>query len=207
MARSKAKAEDEKSIPETADEMTRATMRKVCRDGKLTPQGRSLAKLMDRIMPADKVNEWGWNLSRKERAAIKRRAAEKKSAEEKKKAEARARAAYRRKQRKLEENGLLEGFAQINWAFMAARDELKRRGFSLELMNKLKGDIVARISLWNKQHHADYVNYFIYQYYLSCSEVQIETLPADQQEPARKEWGKVLRPFKRREPWLCPARK
>ena len=34
------------------------------------------------------------------------------------------------------------------------------------------------------------------------SEVQIETLPADQQEPARKEWEKVLRPFKRREPWL-----
>ena len=65
--------------------------------------------------------------------AIKRRAAEKKAAEEKKKAEARARAAYRRKQRKFEENGLLEGFAQINWSFMAARDELKRRGFSLEL--------------------------------------------------------------------------
>ena len=36
------------------------------------------------------------------------------------------------------------------------------------------------------------------------SEVQIATLPADQQEPARKEWAKVLRPFKRREPWLCP---
>ena len=102
---------------------------------------------------------------------------------------------------------VLERFAQINWAFMTARDELKRRGFSLELMNKLKGDVVARISPWNKQHHADYVNYFIYQYYLSCSEVQIETLPADQQEPARKEWEKVLRPFKRREPWLCPARK
>ena len=28
------------------------------------------------------------------------------------------------------------------------------------------------------------------------------TLPAGQQEPARKEWAKVLRPFKRREPWL-----
>ena len=39
-----------------------------------------------------------------------------------------------------------------------------------------------------------------------CSEVQLETLPADQQEPARKEWEKVLRPFKRREPWLCPSR-
>ena len=134
--------------------------------------------------------------------AIKRRAAEKKAAEEKKKAEARARAAYRRKQRKFEENGLLEGFVQINWSLMAARDELKRRGFSLELMHKLKGDVVARISPWNKLHHADYVEYFIYQYYLSCSEVQIATLPADQQEPARKEWAKVLRPFKRREPWL-----
>ena len=134
--------------------------------------------------------------------AIKRRAAEKKATEEKKKAEARARAAYRRKQRKFEENGLLEGFAQINWSFMAARDELKRRGFSLELMNELKRDVVARISPWNKQHHADYVEYFIYQYYLSCSEVQIAALPADQQEPARKEWEKVLRPFKRREPWL-----
>ena len=161
----------------------RDTARGMCKDGKLTPQGWSLAKLMDRIMPDEKVDGWGWNLSRKERAAIKRRAAEKKAAEEKKKAEARARAAYRRRQRKLEENGLLEGFAQINWAFMAARDELKRRGFSLELMHKLKGDVVARISPWNKQHHADYVEYFIYQYYRSCSEVQIETLPTDQQEP------------------------
>ncbi len=138
--------------------------------------------------------------------AIRHRAAEKKTAEEKKKAEARARAAYRRKQRKFEENGVIEGFAQINWSFMAARDELKRRGFSLELMYKLKGDVVARISPWNKLHHADYVNYFIYQYYLACSEVQIETLPVEQQESARKGWENVLRPFKRREPWLCPIR-
>ena len=99
MARRKVKTEEEKSISEMADEVTRATMRKVSRDGKLTSQGRSLAKLMDRIMPDEKVDEWGWNLSRKERAAIKRRAAEKKAAEEKKKAEARARVAYRRKQR------------------------------------------------------------------------------------------------------------
>ena len=34
------------------------------------------------------------------------------------------------------------------------------------------------------------------------SVVQIATLLADQQEPARKDWEKVLRPFKRREPWL-----
>lgn len=196
------KSFEDQTIDGMANELARDTVKSMYKDGKLTPQGRSLAKLMDRIMPDEKVDEWGWSLSRKERAKIKRRAAEKKAAEEKKKAEARARAAYRRKQRKFEENGLLEGFAQINWSFMAARDELKRRGFSLELMHKLKGDVVARISPWNKLHHADYVEYFIYQYYLSCSEVQIETLPADQQEPARKEWEKVLRPFKRREPWL-----
>ncbi len=99
MARRKVKAEADKSIPELADESARKTVRGMCKDGKLTSQGRSLAKLMDRIMPDEKVDEWGWNLSRKERAAIKRRAAEKKAAEEKKKAEARARVAYRRKQR------------------------------------------------------------------------------------------------------------
>ena len=31
-------------------------------------------------MPSEKVDECGWNLSRKERSAIKRRAAEKKAA-------------------------------------------------------------------------------------------------------------------------------
>ena len=118
--------------------MARETVRGMCKDGKLTPQGRSLVKLMDRIMPDEKVDEWGWNLSRKERAAIKRRAAEKRAADEVRRAEARARAAYRRRKES------------------------------------------------------------------SCSEVQIATLPADQQEPARKEWEKVLRPFKRREPWLRP---
>ena len=202
MARRKAKTDAEKSITEMVDEATREEMRQMYRDGKLTAYGRRMSKFLERALPDEKVDEWGWSLSRKERAKIKRRAAEKKAAEEKKKAEARARAAYRRKQRKFEENGLLEGFVQINWSFMAARDELKRRGFSLELMHKLKADVVARISPWNKLHHADYVEYFIYQYYLSCSEVQIATLPADQQEPARKEWEKVLRPFKRREPWL-----
>ena len=198
----KVKTDNEKSIPEMAEELARKTVRGMCKDGKLTSQGRSLAKLMDRIMPARKVDEWGWNLSRKERAAIKRREAERRAANEARKAEARARAAYRRRIRRFEENGAIEGFVQMNWAFMAAREELKRRGFSLELMHKLKGDVVARISPWNKLHHADYVEYFIYQYYLSCSEVQIATLPADQQELARKEWEKVLRPFKRREPWL-----
>ena len=31
----------------------------------------------------------------------------------------------------------------------------------------------------------DYVNYFIYQYYRQCSEVQMETLPAEQRRFAR----------------------
>ena len=50
MARRKAKTEDEKSIPEMADESARETVRGMCKDGKLTPQGRSLAKLMDRSL-------------------------------------------------------------------------------------------------------------------------------------------------------------
>ena len=82
MARQKAKTEGEKSIREMADEMTRATVRKVSRDEKLAPQGQRLAKLLDRVLPDEKVDEWGWNLSRRERAAIKRRAAEKRAADE-----------------------------------------------------------------------------------------------------------------------------
>ena len=71
MARRKTKSEVEKSIDEMANERARDKVKSMCKDGKLTPQGRSLAKLMDRIMPDEKVDEWGWNLSRKERAAIK----------------------------------------------------------------------------------------------------------------------------------------
>ena len=204
MPRKKKSLEDQ-PIDEMANELASGAVKSMHKDGGLTTQGRSLAKLMDRIMPDEKVDEWGWNLSRKERAAIKRRAAERRAANEARKAEARARAAYRRKQRKHETGGVIDGFAQINWAFMAARDELKRRGFSVELMNKLKEDVVARISPWNKQHHMDYVNYFIYQYYRMCSEVHIETLPAVQRASARKGWEKALRPIKRREPWLCPT--
>ena len=97
MARCKVKTEVEKSIPEMADDVTREEMRRMYKDGKLTAYGRRMSKFLERALPDEKVDEWGWNLSRKERAAIKRRVAEKKAAEEKKKAEARARAAYRRK--------------------------------------------------------------------------------------------------------------
>ena len=57
MARRKAKSEDEKTIDEMADELARETVRGRHKDGKLTSQGRSLAKLMDRIMPDEKLDE------------------------------------------------------------------------------------------------------------------------------------------------------
>ncbi len=77
-----------------------------------------MAKLLDRALPAEKVDEWGFLLTRKELEAIRREAEEKK-----------------------------------------------------------------RIA-------ADY------QYYLSCSELHVATLPASQQEEARQGWTKILRPFR-----------
>ena len=95
MSRRTPSPESSQSIPKMADDVTREEMRQMYRDGKLTAYGRRMSKFLERALPGEKVDEWGWNLSRKERAEIKRRAAEKKAAEEKKKAEARARAANR----------------------------------------------------------------------------------------------------------------
>ena len=198
--------ESEQSIPEMVDELTRQEIATWYKDGKLTPHGREMAKFLDRAFPAEKVDKWGFLLTRKEREAIRREAEEKKRLAAEKRAKTSAIRKIRANARK---NGFgpedeLDDFASIHWAFMAARDELKVRGFSLDLMNKLKADVVARISPWNKQHHVDYIKYFIYQYYLSCSELHIETLPASQRELARQGWAKKLRPFKCREPWLSP---
>ena len=77
MARRKAKAECEKSIPEMADELARETVRGMYKDGKLTPYGKQVAKILDRALPPEKVDEWGWDLPRTEREEIKREAAEK----------------------------------------------------------------------------------------------------------------------------------
>ncbi len=200
--------ESEQSIPEMVDELTRQEIATWYKDGKLTPHGREMAKFLNRAFPAEKVDKWGFLLTRKEREAIKRKAAERKRLA----AEKRAKTATIRKIRtNARKNGFgpedeLNDFASIHWAFMAAHDELKVRGFSLDLMNKLKADVVARISPWNMQHHVDYIKYFIYQYYLSCSELHVATLPASQQEQARQGWTKILRPFKCREPWLSPLR-
>lgn len=204
MSRRKVKPESGQSIPEMAAEVAREEMRHCYKGGKPTAHGRSMEKLLDRALLPEKVDEWGFLLSRKERDAIKRQAEEKKRIAAEKRVKA---AAIRKIRRKAKEGGFgpkdeLDDFARINWAFMSARDELAVRGFSVELMNELRRKVSARISPWIKQHHMDYVNYFIYQYYRSCIEVQIVSLPASRQPSARAHWEQVLRPFKRREPWL-----
>ena len=204
MPRNTKKPEDEQSIPEMVDDLSREEARRTYKGGKLTAYGREMAKILDRALPPEKVDEWGFLLSRKEREAIKREAEEKKRIAAEKRAKA---AAIRRIRRKAKEGGFgpddeLDDFARVNWAFMSARDELAVRGFSIDLMNELRRKVSARISPWIKQNHMDYVNYFIYQYYRSCSEVQIGRLPASRQAAARRKWEEILRPIKRREPWL-----
>ena len=51
----KPKSFEDQTIDGMANELARDTVKSMCKDGKLTPQGRSLAKLMDRIMP-DEMN-------------------------------------------------------------------------------------------------------------------------------------------------------
>ena len=177
--------ESEQSIPEMVDELTRQEIASWYKDGKLTPHGKQMAKFLGRAFPAEKVDEWGFLLTRKEIEAIKRKAAERKRLAAEKRAKT---AAIRKIRANARKNGFgpedeLNDFASIHWAFMAAHDELKVRGFSLELMNKLKADVVARISPWNMQHHVDYIKYFIYQYYLSCSKIHIR-------DPARLPAGR-----------------
>ena len=204
MPRKTKKPEDEQSIPEMVDDLSREEARRMYKGGKLTAYGRSMEKILDEALPPEKVDEWGFLLSRKEREAIKREAAEKKRIAAEKRAKA---AAIRRIRRKAKDGGFgpddeLDDFARVNWAFMSARDELAVRGFSIDLMNELRRKVSARISPWIKQNHMDYVNYFIYQYYRACSEVQIGTLPASRQAAARWKWEEILRSIKRREPWL-----
>lgn len=204
MPRRTKKSEDEKSILEMAEDVTRVELRQMYKGGKLTAYGKSMVKFLDSAFPPEKVDEWGFLLSRKEREAIKREAEEKKRIAAEKRAKT---AAIRRIRRKAKEGGFgpddeLDDFARVHWAFMAARDELAVRGFSIELMNELRRKVSARISPWIKQHHMDYVNYFTYQYYLSCSELQIGSLPESRQAAARRKWEEILRPIQRREPWL-----
>ena len=205
MTRQTCKTEVGESIPEMVADLSREEARRMYKGGKPTAHGRGMEKILERALPAEKVDEWGFLLSSKEREAIRREAEEKKRIAAEKRAKA---AAIRRIRRKAKEGGFgpddeLDDFARIHWAFMSARDELAVRGFSIELMNELRRKVSSRITPWIKQNHMDYVNYFVYQYYRSCSEVQIASLPVPRQRAARAHWAQILRPFKRREPWLC----
>ena len=196
---------NEKSIPGIADEMARTAVKSLCKDGKLTPQGQRLAELLDRALPDEKVDEWGWNLSRRERAAIKRRAAEKRAANEARRAEARARAAYRRRLKALENGGEIDGHIQMKWAFLETFRELTRRGFSIRRMNAMRRAVEARISERDRLCHRDYLEYFVYDYYRECGKLFVELFPKEKKAKARRMWAHALEPFKRPEPWFCPA--
>ncbi len=79
------KIEIKKSVFEITGEMADVTIREMSKDCRLTVRWRSLAKLLGRVLPDEKVDEWGWNPTRKEWAATKRHAAEKNAAEERRK--------------------------------------------------------------------------------------------------------------------------
>ena len=51
-------SESSQSIPEMVDELTSQEIATWYKDGKLTPHGRQMAKLLDRALSAEKVDEW-----------------------------------------------------------------------------------------------------------------------------------------------------
>lgn len=106
MPRKTKKPEDEQSIPEMVEDVTRVEMSLMYKGGKLTAYGRSMEKILDEALPPEKVDEWGFLLSRKEREAIKREAAEKKRIAAEKRVKA---AAIRRIRRKAKEGGFGPG--------------------------------------------------------------------------------------------------
>ena len=55
--------ESSQSIPEMVNELTRQEIATWNKDGKLTPHGKQMAKLLDRALPAEKVDEWGFILT------------------------------------------------------------------------------------------------------------------------------------------------
>ena len=55
--------ESSQSILEMVDELMRQEIATWYKDVKLTPHGREMAKLLDRALPAEKVDEWGFLLT------------------------------------------------------------------------------------------------------------------------------------------------
>ena len=228
MARRKAKTEDEKTIPEIADEVARKTVKALCKDGKLTAEGRRMAKILEKALPPEKVDEWGWDLPRKRREEIKQRAAEKRRiAEEKriKRAAARkAKAVAAQKARSAteantdtdawkkipidkvptEEPGKYNYFFDIAEAYRAQLKKFKKGGCDLDLVNPLVKEVQEKTCTWIRRVHPEYVQYFAYQFCEWCRDAMIDsTSNARAKEFLAGMWKKILSP-RVYPPWECP---
>ena len=60
MPRRKPKPESEQSIPEMVDDLARQEVATWNKDGRLTSYGRHMKKFLDRALPPEKVDEWGF---------------------------------------------------------------------------------------------------------------------------------------------------
>ena len=228
MARRKVKTEDEKTIPEIADEVARKTVKALCKDGKLTAEGRRMAKILEKALPPEKVDEWGWDLPRKRREEIKQRAAEKRRiAEEKriKRAAARkAKAAAAQKARSAtdanvdadawkkipldkvptDEPGKHNTFFEIAEAYRAQLKKFKKGGCDLDLVNPLVKEVQEKTCTWIRRVHPEYVQYFAYQFCEWCRDAMIDsTSNARAKEVLAGMWKKILSP-RVYPPWECP---
>ena len=229
MARRKVKTtEDEKSIPEIAVEMARTAVKAKGKGVKLTAEGRLVAKLLDKIMPPEKVDERGCNLSRRERARIKREVAERRRiAAEKyvqRAAARKAKAAAAQKARSAtdanvdadawkkipldkvptEEPGKYNYFFDIAEAYRVQLKKFKKGGCDLDLVNPLVKEVQEKTCTWIRRIHPEYVQYFAYQFCEWCRDAMIDsTSNARAKEFLTGMWKKILTP-RVYPPWECP---
>lgn len=228
MARRKVKTEDEKTIPEIADEVARKTVKALCKDGKLTAEGRRMAKILEKALPPEKVDEWGWDLPRKRREEIKQRAAEKRRiAEEnriKRAAARKAKAAAAQKARSAtdanvdtdawkkipldkvptDEPGKHNTFFEIVEAYRAQLKKFKKSRCDLKLVNPLIKEVRETTCTWIRRVHPEYVQYFAYQFCEWCRDAMIDsTSNARAKEFLAGMWKKILSP-RVYPPWQRP---
>ena len=219
MARRKAKTDDEKTIPEIAAEAAQLSVKYMYKDGKLTPYGRRIAKIFDRALPAEKVDEWGWDIPRKRREEIKRRAAEERRiAEEKRAKRAAARKAKAAAAQKAisatdanadtdawkkipidkvptEEPGKYNYFFDIAQAYRAQLKKFKKGGCDLDLVNPLLKEVQEKTCTWIRRIHPEYVQFFAYQFCEWCRDAMIDsTSNVRAKEILAAIWKKILTP-------------
>jgi len=197
------KDDTDKTIPEMAAEAARKSMRHLTgKDGRLNASGRKMARLLEEIMPADKVDEWGWDLSRKERAAIKRRAAEEKArkaavakARAQKAAATRARNKALAEVKPIEEEGKYSTFYEIVDAYRQQVEKFKTGGCDIHLINPLAREVKEKISTWDKQCHPELLQYFYYQYCEGCRDAMLERAKSPEAKSLLGAyWKKLLTP-------------